>query len=339
MGMELAPLLYSDAVSDSYARRDAFIQDLLRDLTTFRCARIRGLPHVTSGLLLKAMNQNSLLHQLPADILQALEPMMPDGSHKYNGHGMHLIGCERDLNGELAGHRSYWLTERAHPIGHPYHPHYFEDLPHWPDASLLPEFAQVQYAMMWMLGDVFANTMSLICAGLDYDYGQYAKTILHTGIDLRSIRSVRNDAGVSLTGHKDNTKLTIMTGSDCDGLMVQTRSDEWVPVKAAWDDTVIMIGDALELSLCGQLKATRHRVSLHETGRDHRHNITAFFFGSGDCRLPIVGDKAQSQLLNDNPDYEFYSSLDICDLLWRDYVGSHMSGITFMPQKREKFYQ
>lgn len=71
--------------------------------------------------------------------------------------------------------------------------------------------------------------------------------------------SIAADA-VRAGAHEDINLITLLIGASADGLEVLTRSGEWLPIKAHYNDLVINVGDMLQRLTNNRLRSTTHRV-------------------------------------------------------------------------------
>ena len=65
---------------------------------------------------------------------------------------------------------------------------------------------------------------------------------------------------VRSAAHEDINLITLLIGASANGLEVQTREGDWVPVRAQGEDIVVNVGDMLQRLTNNVLKSTTHRV-------------------------------------------------------------------------------
>lgn len=60
--------------------------------------------------------------------------------------------------------------------------------------------------------------------------------------------------------HEDINLITLLVGASADGLEIQSKEGEWLPVKAGPGEIVVNVGDMLQRLTNDRLKSTTHRV-------------------------------------------------------------------------------
>ena len=60
--------------------------------------------------------------------------------------------------------------------------------------------------------------------------------------------------------HEDINLITLLVGASADGLQIQTKTGDWVPVTSLPEQIVVNVGDMLQRLTNNKLKSTTHRV-------------------------------------------------------------------------------
>ena len=60
--------------------------------------------------------------------------------------------------------------------------------------------------------------------------------------------------------HEDINLITLLVGASADGLQIQTKKGDWVPVTSLPEQIVVNVGDMLQRLTNNKLKSTTHRV-------------------------------------------------------------------------------
>lgn len=90
--------------------------------------------------------------------------------------------------------------------------------------------------------------------------------------------------------HEDINLITLLMGASAEGLQIQTRDGQWVPVTAVPDSLVVNVGDMLQRLTNNRLRSTTHRVvnPPREVMHLPRYSIPFFLHPRRDMDLSVL---------------------------------------------------
>lgn len=78
--------------------------------------------------------------------------------------------------------------------------------------------------------------------------------------------------------HEDINLITLLVGASADGLQIQTKTGDWVPVTSLPEQIVVNVGDMLQRLTNNKLKSTTHRVINPPRGKWGTSRFSIPFF-------------------------------------------------------------
>ncbi len=198
------------------------------------------------------------LFALPLAIKKKYEKPELAGQRGYTS-----IGKETAKGAKIADLKEFWQIGQTVTDGDPVGQQY----PANEQVEELTEFNAVTLKIYQTLEEKGKHLLRAIASylGLPIDYFD---PHVHNGNSiLRAIHyfgiqdpdSIAPDA-VRAGAHEDINLITLLMGASADGLEVLTRSGEWLPIKAHYNDLVINVGDMLQRLTNNKLRSTTHRV-------------------------------------------------------------------------------
>lgn len=242
-----------------------------------------AVPQRLTGALLAAARQLFALPQADKDAIAMV-------------HSPHFRGYTR-MGGELTGGRVDWREqldigpERA-PIGGPDKPDYLwlQGPNQWPVG--LPQLPRIIDSWEAELSRVARTLLRHWAAALGSAPDVFDAAFAESPATL--IKIVHYPAGApssqGVGPHRDAGVLTLLAAEPgTRGLQVRparAAAGDWIDVPARDDAFVVNIGELLEVATGGYLRATEHRVNLHEAA--DRISVPYFFNPRLDAQLPVL---------------------------------------------------
>ncbi|ORV19545.1 oxidoreductase [Mycobacterium celatum] len=205
----------------------------------------------------------------------------------------HFRGYTR-LGGELTGGRVDWREQidigpERQPVGGTGQPDYLwlQGPNQWPAG--LPGLPGLIDSWDAALSRVARTLLRHWAAALGSPPDVFDTAFAETPATL--IKIVRYPAGAMTSqgvgAHRDAGVLTLLFAEPGSrGLQVRGRRGGWIDVPARDGAFVVNIGELLELATGGYLRATEHRVNLHEAA--DRISVPYFFNPRLDAQLPVL---------------------------------------------------
>jgi isopenicillin N synthase-like dioxygenase len=202
----------------------------------------------------------------------------------------------RDARPELSGQRGYTSFGVEHakdsaapdlkefyqiggdlPQGHPHRSRYGGNV--WPEA--IPEFAgtfQRLYAELERVADVMLEACSIY---IGEDARLLPEAAFHGDSILRVIHYPPTPPDVPAGSmrsapHEDINLITLLCGATADGLQLQDRRGNWIPIRTGREEIVVNCGDMLQNLTNGLLRSTTHRVVNPPENRSRRFSLPFF---------------------------------------------------------------
>ncbi len=97
--------------------------------------------------------------------------------------------------------------------------------------------------------------------------------------------------------HEDINLITLLVGASADGLQIQTKTGDWVPVTSLPEQIVVNVGDMLQRLTNNKLKSTTHRVvnPPREMWGTSRFSIPFFLHPKSDMSLKCLDSCIDTQ--------------------------------------------
>lgn len=209
-------------------------------------------------------------------------------------HSPHFRGYTR-LGGELTRGEVDWREQidvgphRA-PIGGPGKPDYLwlQGPNQWPPAlpelpAIIDEWDHALSRVARMLLRHWAVSLGGPADVFDSAFAEAPATLIKV---IRYPARAASTQGVG--AHKDSGVLTLLLAEPGSrGLQVRRADGSWIDVPALDGAFVVNIGELLEVATGGYLRATEHRVKLHESAAE-RMSVAYFFNPRLDARIPVL---------------------------------------------------
>jgi len=102
--------------------------------------------------------------------------------------------------------------------------------------------------------------------------------------------SDENIPNVRAAAHEDINLITLLVGSEQDGLEVQSKQGDWVPISMIDGTIICNVGDMMQRLTNGQLRSTTHRVvnPKGEKARTSRYSMPFFMHPNPDVALDCL---------------------------------------------------
>lgn len=154
----------------------------------------------------------------------------------------------------------------------------------WPSPELRDVY-ELYYAEMLRVAGTLVRTFALALGldehGLDRFFDDRSSS-------LRVIDYPAGAGGARAGAHRDYGCLTIIH-SDAAGLEVQTRSGQWLPVRAPANGFVVNIGDLMQRWTGDRWVSTLHRVIGEEGVSPRRQSLVFFHNPRNDAVIETLG--------------------------------------------------
>ncbi|MEM7357991.1 MAG: 2-oxoglutarate and iron-dependent oxygenase domain-containing protein [Pseudomonadota bacterium] len=188
------------------------------------------------------------------------------------------FGTEKAKDSPHADLKEFFHVGRESGVDNQPAPHLFPNV--WPDE--VPEFRRAFTSIYSALDKLALQILQAVALYLQLpaDYfdtkvqnGEALLRILHyPPIEDETIPNLRAAA------HEDINLITLLAGSEQDGLEVLSRSGEWVPISMIEGTIICNVGDMLQRLTNHRLPSTTHRVAnpQGEQARVSRYSIPFF---------------------------------------------------------------
>jgi isopenicillin N synthase-like dioxygenase len=247
-------------------------------LDNFHADHIPGISENPRDVVGAALQEHGFVavigHGIPTDLLEAAYDCarrffdLPDDvKRRYarpdlsGQRGYTSFGVEHAKDHAAPDLKEFYQIGRDLPDGHPHRSKYGANV--WP--NVVPEFAGTfrrLYAELERVADVMLEACSRYI-GEDRRllpdaaiYGDSILRVIHypptpADVPAGSMRSAP---------HEDINLITLLCGATADGLQLQDRKGNWVPIHTSRDEIVVNCGDMLQNLTNGLLRSTTHRV-------------------------------------------------------------------------------
>ncbi len=213
---------------------------------------------VSQDLINKLYDQVKAAFALPLDVKRKYEKLELAGQRGYTS-----AGKETAKGAKTADLKEFWQIGQTVSDGDAIKAEY-------PDNEYLeeiPEFNTVTREIYQKLENNGKYLLRAIATYLELPLDYFDQHVHNGNSILRAIHyfpiedpdSIAPDA-VRAGAHEDINLITLLIGASADGLEVLTRNNEWLPIKAHYNDIVVNVGDMLQRLTNNKLKSTTHRV-------------------------------------------------------------------------------
>jgi isopenicillin N synthase-like dioxygenase len=209
---------------------------------------------------------------LPDDVKRRYARPELSGQRGFTG-----FGVEHAKNYAAPDLKEFYQIGRDLPVEHPHRSRYGGNV--WPDV--VPEFAAIferLYAELERVADALLESCSLF---LGEERRLLADAAVHGDSILRVIHYPPTPAEVAAGSmrsapHEDINLVTLLCGATADGLQLQDRAGNWIPIRTQREEIVVNCGDMLQNLTNGLFRSTTHRVVNPAESRSRRFSLPYF---------------------------------------------------------------
>ncbi len=149
----------------------------------------------------------------------------------------------------------------------------------WPEE--VPGFREVTLLLYQSLEDLGKRLLRLVAVDLGLSEDYFDSKVDRGNSILRLIHYPplpEHPTGVRASQHEDINLLTLLVGSEQEGLQIHTRADRWIPVTTIEGTIVCNVGDMLQRLTNNTLRSTTHRVVNPPPPKDQEPRFSMPFF-------------------------------------------------------------
>lgn len=186
------------------------------------------------------------------------------------------FGVETAKNALLPDQKEFWHHGRTSWEGN------LEEK--MPKNILIGEVNGINTALKKLYNDLEMlgrNILSFIAVSLELQDNWFDNKINQGNSILRLIHYPRLDQknnGLRAEAHEDINLITLLLGTEQEGLEVLNKSNEWIPIKVSSEKIVCNVGDMLERLTNDKLKSTTHRVNNPKNSNADESRFSMPFF-------------------------------------------------------------
>jgi isopenicillin N synthase-like dioxygenase len=158
----------------------------------------------------------------------------------------------------------------------------------------LPNFNKVGMEAFQKLEDTGKHLLRAIAIHLELKEDYFDAKIHNGNSILRPIHyppiTKEPKNAVRAAEHEDINLITLLMGASAEGLEVQNKSGEWIPVTALPEQIIVNVGDMLQRLTNNKLKSTTHRVvnPPREKWNQSRYSIPFFLHPRAEVSLACL---------------------------------------------------
>lgn len=156
----------------------------------------------------------------------------------------------------------------------------------WP--AEIPDFERHAYALYQSLDALGRQILEIIALALGLEQDWFAAHVDQGNSILRAIHyppiADKQTPAVRAATHEDINLITLLIGSDEEGLQIRSRAGGWIPVTSIPGTIIVNIGDMMKRLTNHVLPSTPHRV-INPPGRksdESRYSIPFFLHPNPD---------------------------------------------------------
>lgn len=274
--------------------RDTFVAELGAGYREFGfCGFINhGIP---DDLIEGAYDAFKALFALPGEVKEQYALLGKGGARGYTG-----FGVEQAKDNNVPDLKEFWHIGRETDGSNPFPDILLDNL--WPAEA--PELKDKGYALYDALDKLGGRILEAIALYLGLDQHWFDDKVNLGNSILRPIHYPpildKETPAVRAAQHEDINLITLLIGSNEEGLQILTRDDEWVPVTTIPGTIVVNIGDMLQRLTNHVLPSTTHRV-INPPGMkadQPRYSVPFFLHPNPDFLIKTLPGCASE----DNPD-------------------------------------
>jgi isopenicillin N synthase-like dioxygenase len=255
----------------------------------FVAIRNHGIPQEDLKKLYQAVQD---FFYLPVDVKTKYDDTQGGGQRGYTGFGKEHA---KDRNaGDLKEFWHFGQYIEPSDANPPYYPpkKSIDEIPEF------NEFGQKIYKHLENTGIIMLRAIALYL-GLDENY--FDSRVFNGNSILRAIHypPITQDPKDAIRAgeHEDINLITLLVGASADGLEVQNKKGDYIPVTEVEDHIVVNVGDMLQRLTNDKLKSTTHRVvnPVPEKWHEPRFSIPFFLHPRPETRLDCLDSCVDSK--------------------------------------------
>ncbi len=244
----------AEFLSDDKEAKKAFADKLGEAFETIGFVAVKN--HLVDNTASRRLYHLSrLLFSMPAEEKQKYEIEGLAGQRGYTSFGKeHAKGrSEGDL-------KEFWHIGQEVEDGDPVGEQYPENIV----PTQLTDFHEAGMIVYRMLENTGTQLLRAIALHLNLPENYFDRYVHNGNSILRPIHygpitTAPNDA-VRAAEHEDINLITLLIGASAEGLEIQSKQGEWIPVTALPDQLVVNVGDMLQRLTNNKLRSSTHRV-------------------------------------------------------------------------------
>jgi len=181
-------------------------------------------------------------------------------SHSGGQRGYTPFGVEQARDQVNPDLKEFWHVGREMGVENPWPEILLPN--HWP--AEVPDFRDKAYALYQALDELGKRILSLISRSLGLEENWFDQRVDKGNSILRAIHyppiQDRQTPSVRAARHEDINLITLLIGSNEEGLQILSREGKWIPVTSIPGTIVVNIGDMMKRLTNHALPSTPHRV-------------------------------------------------------------------------------
>ena len=168
------------------------------------------------------------------------------------------LGIETAKKSKIPDQKEFWHHGRSN-----WSQKYKKDMP---ENLLIKEVEEINNELISLFDSfekVGKKILSLIAIGLNLEENWFEDKINQGNSILRMIHYPElknNSAGLRAEAHEDINLITLLIGTEQEGLEVLNKEKRWIPINVGSNKIVCNVGDMLQRLTNDNLKSTTHRV-------------------------------------------------------------------------------
>ena len=205
------------------------------------------------NLIKKVLNLSAEFFNLPEEIKNQYH--IKDGAGQ---RGYTPLGIETAKNSKIPDQKEFWHHGRSN-----WNQKYKIDMPKNLEIKEVEEINNELINLFNNFEEVGKKILSLIAIALDLKENWFDNKISQGNSILRMIHYPEfknNSAGLRAEAHEDINLITLLIGTEQEGLEVLNKEEKWIPINVGSNKIVCNVGDMLQRLTNDNLKSTTHRV-------------------------------------------------------------------------------
>jgi isopenicillin N synthase-like dioxygenase len=170
------------------------------------------------------------------------------------------FGVEQARDQQIPDLKEFWHTGREMEVDNPW-PDILQPNP-WP--AEIPGFETHAYALYQSLDELGRKILGIIALALGLQQDWFVANVDRGNSILRAIHyppiADKETPAVRAATHEDINLVTLLIGSNEEGLQIRSRDGGWIPVTSIPGTIIVNIGDMMKRLTNHVLPSTPHRV-------------------------------------------------------------------------------